>query len=305
MTEYLLGIGAAKAGTTLLYHLLSAHPALTLSANKELHYFDCHEQVSRDAYDALFERPSGIKLDITPAYLFWDGCLPRIHDTLGHDNVKIVVLLRDPIERAVSHYFMTRRHGLEPLSFSESFFREKERMAASAMGYRQHSYFSRGKYAQQLDVLYSLYPREQVKILLFEDIVGHQQETVDEVTDFCGIERMNITPSAANKGCDVKSTFVAHALRALSRRLPKPLLPLYQPVRRVVSYCNQSVPDPAQVLPDALRRQLAAYYTEDIRRLSTQYGVNVQRFKNFRESAFDSVTDCIDLGYTPDLVGRF
>ena len=123
-----LGIGAQKAGTTYLYSLLSEHPQVFLSSPKELHFFSLHYQKGLAWYQDQFKFAATDKCcgEITPYYMFHPLASKRIRKHLP--NVKLIVLLRDPVERALSQFFHSRRLGLEPLCFKDAFALEAQRL---------------------------------------------------------------------------------------------------------------------------------------------------------------------------------
>ncbi|GEM_PF-2740408 len=198
--NFILGIGVQKAGTTLLYDLLSKHQSLDIGKNKELHYFDYTNEPSLQEYLSLFNGKSRIKFDVTPSYIFYKDTMDKIAKTLPVENTKLIILLRDPIKRAESHYYMSLLKGRDNLSFKESFYKERERMQLNDLKYRENSYFERGKYYSQVKKVYELFPKENILIILFEEFVNNQQGIVDEFCDFAGISHIPITKMHSNKG---------------------------------------------------------------------------------------------------------
>ena len=281
MTQYLIGAGAAKCGTTLLYELLRAHPEISTAPAKELHYFDREKSPDRAAYDRLFTG-AGVKLDVTPVYLYYPECIEAIERTLGAERVKLVVLLRDPIERARSHYDMIRAHASEPLSLPEAFEQEARRIARGGESRRLYSYFSRGFYAKQLDHLYRHIPRERVKVCLFEEFVRDQQRAIDDICDFAGIGRIAVSPCHANPGTGgAHLKWLQRLLKRLSRKLPGALriAPLRKIGRRIASANTR--PLERQQLDPAFRQQLIAYYADDVAALRERHGLDLSSWPNF------------------------
>ncbi len=115
-------------------------------------------------------------------------------------QVKVIVLLRDPVKRAYSHYRERVGQGVEPLSFVDALAAEPlrlagelERMAADPHYYSQpHDYYSyrdRGVYAPQLERWYAALPREQILVLRSEDLYADQPSVLDQTADFLGLPR--------------------------------------------------------------------------------------------------------------------
>ncbi|MEG1844335.1 MAG: sulfotransferase [Clostridia bacterium] len=279
MAKYLICVGAAKAGTTLLYELLRAHPALAISSAKEVHYFDRCERPSKDSYDALFSG-SGIKFDVTPIYMYDQQSMERIAKTLGAENVKVVVLLRDPVDRALSHYNMVKGQGRETLSFEESFWAEPARIAQGAEERRIHSYFARGKYARQLDNIYRMFPRERVHVVMFEHFVKHQQQVVDGVTDFAGIARLRVQPLHANKTIvGYQCNWLAHVMQKVARKMPRALKGrCLRALKGAIDRVNDK-PAPKEELSPAFARALYDNYQADIRALEAVYHLDTGQWK--------------------------
>ena len=192
-----LGIGTQKGGTTYLHRLLQGHSQVFLAHPKELHYFSLHQDRGLDWYanhfvEASTEQRCG---EVTPYYLFHSLVPGRIAAELS--AVKLIVLLRDPVERALSQYFHSRRLGLEPLELEAAFAAEPERLAdadetlqrgESHLSHQQHSYLSRSRYEQQLPRFKALFGDEQLLVLRSEDLFEQPQLVWGKVIDFLGLE---------------------------------------------------------------------------------------------------------------------
>ena len=137
LPEFII-IGAQKAGTTSLFYYLSQNPNLAPSIKKEVHYFDGGLDPNQDDflkgeswYRAHFQRTkeiqaTGIPFEATPSYLFHPEVPQRINQLIP--DVKMLVLLRNPTDRAISHYFHEKRKNRENLSIKEAFEKEEERL---------------------------------------------------------------------------------------------------------------------------------------------------------------------------------
>jgi len=166
-----LVIGAQRSGTSSLYKYLGAHPNIVPSLRKEIEYFSTDFEKGESWYRAHFplktrlwamEKATGIRpvcFEATPDYLLDPRAVSRAKELLP--GARIVVLLRDPVERAYSHYHHNLRYNLENLSFEESLEAEEARLAGEferieadpnykALPLRRHSYVTRGLYANQL-----------------------------------------------------------------------------------------------------------------------------------------------------------
>ncbi len=173
-------LGTQKGGTTTLHEQLKAVPAIALPACKEIHYFSLHADQPAAWYWHHFAEATPDQLcgDITPYYLFHPAAPQRIHALLP--AARLVVLLRDPVERALSHYFHARRLGFETLPLAEALAMEPARLAgaerilaqpgAQHFSHQKHSYVSRSCYGPQLQRYAELFPSEQLLVLRSEDL---------------------------------------------------------------------------------------------------------------------------------------
>ncbi|GIX29997.1 MAG: deacetylase sulfotransferase [Porticoccaceae bacterium] len=202
-----LVVGVQKGGTTALHHYLDLHPDILLPRAKELHFFDderrwkgLHCLSGIGFYNCLAERDparlawlaarhssgEAVKGEITPIYLYWQPCLARIQRY--HRAIRLVVLLRNPIERAISHYRMERARGNESLPLLSALLRERERLASQPLAqHRIFSYVHRGFYSLQLERLWRFFPREQTLVCLSEELEGARTETLNRICRFLGV----------------------------------------------------------------------------------------------------------------------
>lgn len=232
---HFLGIGTQKGGTTTLYQLLKPHPEVFLPDNKEVHYFTKHYNAGEDWYVEQFEgaAPGQLRGEITPYYLFHQAAPERIH-ALRHD-MRLIALLRDPVERTLSQYFHSRRLGLEDLPLELALAAEAERLADSEAVIRQpggthpshqeHSYLARSRYEEQLQRYFSLFGRRNVLVLRSEDLFEHPQASLEALSSFLGILPFanDLAVPRANRGAG-ESSDVDQAMR---EHLAQQLAPTY------------------------------------------------------------------------------
>lgn len=200
--------GVQKGGTTALFDYLVEHPSLELPAIKEAHFFDDEHGVDwaapdYDRYHALFSGPAHVvRGEATPIYVYWPNCLERI--AAYNPAMRLILLFRDPVERAWSHWRMEHGRGVETNPFTWCIRRGRERVdSADAPGHhREYSYVERGFYGAQLAKLYTVFPREQVLLLTSETLVANPDAVLARVTDFLGVGRFpgSITPRRSHVG---------------------------------------------------------------------------------------------------------
>jgi hypothetical protein len=190
-------VGAAKAGTTSLYAYLSQHHDVFFPAIKEPHFFTevrpsaeqqfLIEAISkRSAYLRLFARAAGHQVigDASPSYLWHPEVPRRIRETVP--QAKIAMILRDPVERAYSHYLMDYREGAQSRPFYQALLHD---MSRSEKGWGvSYLYYELGLYAQQVKRYLETFTPERVKILMFEDFRRDANGVLRELAAFLGLD---------------------------------------------------------------------------------------------------------------------
>jgi hypothetical protein len=189
--------GAAKAGTTSLYEILVQHPDVFLSdVTKEAHFFDYDTNYENGLSwysDTFFKKHKSEQAvgDITPLYMFLPQAVERIHRDLG-SKLKFIFMLRDPVERAYSHYKFNLKRSYEKDTFENAIRLEPERINGDFFHHSHFSYTGRGLYAKQIKYFMKYYPKEQMHFVLFEkDFMEQKQQTVDGILKF-----LNLAPAA-------------------------------------------------------------------------------------------------------------
>lgn len=197
--------GVQKSGTSALAHYLSRQPGLALPHGKEAHVFDAPDfdddadAAAVDArYAALFDPPREGTLygDATPIYLLHPRFVDRIHRY--NPAMRWILLLRHPVDRAISQYRMERRRGDELLPLSLALALERQRLSGHGDDFsfgsplRHHGYRLRGDYARQLDALYAHFPRQQVLLLRHELLARDPQAVVARCLRFLGRDALPV-----------------------------------------------------------------------------------------------------------------
>lgn len=217
-----LGIGTQKGGTTYLHGLLQQHPQVFLAHPKELHFFSLHHQLGLEWYANHFAEAKARQCcgEITPYYLFHPLAAELIHAAIP--DVKLIVLLRDPVERALSQYFHSRRLGLEPLELEAALAAEAERLADAEaafkrglphLSHQQHSYLSRSRYEEQLPRFEALFGADQLLVLRSAALFDQPQRVWEEVLQFLELEAHPMPVSESRYGSDGEAAALPPALR--------------------------------------------------------------------------------------------
>ena len=184
--------GVQKGGTTALFDYLGDYPDVARSDVKEVHFFDDEAQdwAAPDyaAYHGHFpahdDRPCG---EATPIYSYWPDSLERI--AAYNPAMKLILVLRDPVQRAWSHWRMESARGAETQPFAWCIREGRQRLfEADPWGHhREFSYVERGFYAEQLERLFGLFAREQVLVLRSEDLRAGPAAALAGVRGFLGL----------------------------------------------------------------------------------------------------------------------
>lgn len=230
LVNFLIG-GTQKGGTTALAHFLNQHPEICLPDRKEAHFFDrpaypggaSREEIAR-RYRAKF--PETLKGRIvgeaTPIYMYLPGVPERVHR--HNPAMKWIILLREPVARAVSQYSMSRARGREWLPPAWAFrveplrlWRDRRRPVTSGSSVRHHSYVDRGFYSEQLARIGEFFPAGQVLVLTAEGLRQRHEETLRTVYEFLGVEDRTILPVAAEIFATAKTVRISERTRAWLR----------------------------------------------------------------------------------------
>lgn len=187
-------IGAAKSGTTSLHEELSKHPEIFMCNPKEPHFLANlpdntiggnygYPRVDEAGYYSLFQKVKNEKIigESSVSILFYKNAIKKAKSLLGQ-NIKIVVVLRNPVDRAFSNYMMHVRDGFENKTFEEALELEEERKKENYWW----GYFLKeaGLYGEQLANVLSFYDSSQVKVFLFEDLIKNRETTLKEICEF-------------------------------------------------------------------------------------------------------------------------
>lgn len=196
--------GGQKCGTTSLHAYLTAHPQVC-TGPKELHFFDDEgvdwARPDYAAYEARFGGP-GLRVDATPIYAFWPAALERI--AAYNPAARLILLFRDPVERAWSQWCMEYARGDETMPFARAIREERARIAAGEAGMRHHSYVARGAYGMQVARAMALFPRRQLLFLKSGDLARDPAEVLAQVADFAGLSRFGaVAPLRHNARADM------------------------------------------------------------------------------------------------------
>ena len=238
--------GVQKGGTTALYEHLLGRPDIAMAAQKEVHFFDDDALDWRGpdyaGYHAQFPSFDGrARGEATPIYLYWPNCLQRIAQY--NPNMKLILVFRNPIDRAWSHWRMEAARHFDAADFSWAIREGRARQyGRTASGHhRVFSYVERGFYGEQLADALSHFPPSQLLMLRSEDLMADPTKSVGAVLGFLGVS------------------------------LPQ------SPLTAKIVNVGRSV-DGRAAMPEADRLYLADIYADDLKRFEALSGLDVSHW---------------------------
>ena len=280
MPNFLI-IGAAKAGTTSLAQYLKQHPQVYISPVKEPYFFSLEGQkrdfqgpgdpetfakavTNLEDYQNLFAGVAGEVAigEASVSYLHTPLAAKRIYKYLP--NVKLIVILRNPVDRAYACFMHQIREGHEPFTdFAQALAQEEKRIQENWM-FLWH-YQQNGFYYAQLKPYYNLFNRSQIKIYLYEDLQNDAATLVRDIFNFIEVDQ-NFVPDLSiryNMSGVPKSWFVQNLLTKSNpiKYILRPLFP--QKLRQIIRKQNLAKPE----LPGQIRKELSQGYRDDILKL--------------------------------------
>ncbi len=208
-------IGAMRSGTTSLHRLLVEHPVVVPALKKEIHFFDLHFSKGLRWYRAHYplagslqrrpraSHPASITGEASPYYMFHPQASRRAAATVPH--AKLLAILRNPVDRAYSHYWHGVRYGYESRTFEEALAQEPARLTGEcekllanetyhSRSHQLHSYRARGVYADQLADWLQHFPREQLLVLSNEQFATDPAGQARRVFGFLGLPPEAVRP---------------------------------------------------------------------------------------------------------------
>ena len=282
-------IGAPKAGTTALHAALAAHPGLFMSTVKEPKFFltdgpppargggpgdvqTYREHIwRRPEYEALFDEapPGTLRGESTPFYLYRQDAQERIRALIP--DAKLIVILRDPVERAHSNWTHLWSAGLDPIGdFVRACAEEDARIAAGWADFWRYTRL--GRYGEQLESLFLRFPREQVFLLRYRALINAPAQTLDDICEFLGVHpgiighvpRQNVTAQPERSLTHMTVSKLLRGAAAAGRHLPGSAgTALTHPLQRFLQQNGGT----RQPLSWEQRQEVLPHFEDDIRLL--------------------------------------
>ena len=274
-------VGGEKCGTTWFYFRLDKHPEVFLPSAKEIGYFNSlssnhvvnrsYEEQSDETYLKNFDGFNREKIcgEIMPMYLCDKDAPRRIHQFAP--NSKILISLRNPVDRAYSHYWMAMGKEMEHRSFQEVFESEDARMIL------------RGLYGQQVKQYHELFGKENVHVIFYEEFFKDPQANLNPVCNFLGIdygwfEKNPVDNERENAANEIRNLPIYNFGMAVSRTLRKSSLGVAAIDMLKASGVKKKYKDwiwktrTYEPLSDDLRSRVNNYYAEDWALLEDEIG---------------------------------
>jgi hypothetical protein len=282
-------IGASKSGTTSLFHYLRAHPRIALPADKDFPYFRSEELMAQGWARSAGERfgdpaPDVLLGTVTPAYMED----PRVAERMAKcmPNLRLIALLRNPIDRALSQYRQQVRRGKEPRSFEALLGDElssgeaRESHVAVAPGSeRPRAILAEGRYGRILAEFLRHFPREQLLVQFTEDLEQRPLEVLEAILGFLGLPS-GFTPPNLDRRYHVGGSRERFPGLLPGLRRVAPLRALWRLVPRsrrrafwMTYFTSVNVrPEPAPELGPTVRSCLVEHYRSDVSNLERLLG---------------------------------
>lgn len=287
-------IGVARGGTTSLYNYLQQHPDIFLPKVKECNFFSNVESLDKevyldpeegkeyhmkiiqttDVYNQLFSKAKNgqLKGEVSPSYMWDKGSAKRIYD--HNKKAKLIVSLRNPVDRAYSHYLMHYHTGYEKAqSFEEALKAPRKTIWGGG-----NMYLEMGLYYPQLKAYYDLFDKHNILVMVSEDWTRNNGKALDEVYEFLGIKAFSDynTEEVYNVSKQLKNKGLLNFLRSdkIKRSLKK-VLPekTKEKIKEQLFYKEAE----KQQLDNNLYNSLKEYYKEDIKKTEALIEINLSQ----------------------------
>ena len=290
-------VGAAKCGTTTLFGILGSHPQIFIPTNKEPWFFShVDEDIEKivlgpqkdmivndvNEYLKLYDGrgPSEVCGDASTSYLYdYEKTIENIKRLRASwENLKIIVVIRDPVERAYSHYLNNIRSGSEARDFSECI-----KCSVDGVEERYRDYLQYGMYHDQIRAYKEQF--DNIAVILFEELVSCPEDILPSLFGFIGVDpthKLKNFPKENASGVPT-SQYVSKIIfqKNIFKTAAKTLVPAR--LRRMISGYIENKFMTRPDMTSGQREFLVAYYKDDILRLEKFLGISLASWKSFPE----------------------
>ena len=289
--------GAAKSGTTSLHELLDTHPDISMSKEKEPVYwnnklFNEFENLEISRYLNLFEQEVKIKGESTTSYMYYDNFIKNVKDNF-HQPPKFIFILRNPIDRYISHYNWLKGMGKEKRRIDKII--EEERY----LDFKEYNdypkqYYQFGLYYKWISRFIENFGKENIKIVTFEKLISERLNILNSCYEFLGVSKMDsVNFIKSNKTNKVIFPSMYHFLRkssigkmkytSISKYfLPKKIRMKIKSLMKIAIKNWISVESKKEILSDKQRKNLRDKYFEDVMSLKNKLNYDFSEWEDFK-----------------------
>ena len=289
-------VGAAKSGTTSLYRYLREHPEIYMSRIKEPHHFssaehpdlkmyglpsdnlEYHSRMIKkpDEYSQLIEpgKDAIYRGEASPSYLYDKRTAEKIYNYNKH--ARILIILRHPVDRAISHFKMTGRQGMAYSRNLMDVLKYDETVSDKRWNGQASLILELGYYTDQINRYFEFFQRQQVKIVTFEDLISDPFPVVSDICIWLDL-KPDIHPEVFRKQHNPSSGFTMYSskIKAVSgaegviRKIKQRVPGLVEYVKRGLSHLQPDV-----IIPEEAMHYLKEKYRPETDRLNSSYGIH-------------------------------
>ena len=289
--------GAAKSGTTSLHELLDTHPDISMSKEKEPVYwnnklFNEFENLEISRYLNLFEQEVKIKGESTTSYMYYDNFIKNVKDNF-HQPPKFIFILRNPIDRYISHYNWLKGLGKEKRRIDKII--EEERY----LDFKEYNdypkqYYQFGLYYKWISRFIENFGKENIKIVTFEKLISERLNILNSCYEFLGVSKMDsVNFIKSNKTNKVIFPSMYHFLRkssigkmkytSISKYfLPKKIRMKIKSLMKIAIKNWISIESKKEILSDKQRKKLRDKYFEDVMSLKNKLNYDFSEWEDFK-----------------------
>lgn len=277
LPEFIL-VGPQKCATTWLYECLYEHPEVLLPETDSVHYFDMNYNESEDWYRYFFQEYNGEDIigEETPSYIRDQQAPERIAETLP--EVKLVFTLRNPVDRAYSHWWHGKSKNKRSFDFDEVFDNYD----------LYNDWVIPGLYNHHLTRYLEQFSEDQIKICFFDDLVEDDLAYYQDVCEFLGIDADYVPDYIGEKANEGRYRFDKDAFfwsitNGFKRVAPRPAIDALRPVHNQIVDMMASQTEYEEGMDDDVRRRLESHFVDDIAELADYTGRDLNHWFEFEE----------------------
>jgi hypothetical protein len=261
-------VGAPKCGTSSLARWLMDHPEVYVVPEKEIHFFTGYWEQGLDWYENCFS-PNGEPLvgEASPTYLASHVAHERMAAHIP--GAKLIAMLRNPVDRAYSHYWHWHDRKGEKRSFEE--------VIAPELAGEEGIYLTPGRYAEHLEALEERFPRERIQVIVFDDLAADPHEVFRSVCRHLGVDDASVPESVGS----VVNSYMYYYPRWLWAIFVKVRIGKFLPARAGAALYRKMVrtADPYPPMQAATRAELVEYFAEPTARLGERLGRDLSHWR--------------------------